>query len=127
MAPWRGEELEGDRVLEEEPGTPQGPTATLYQSPKPPPVPGSLCISFCAREKLAFFPTYCSVSSHRPSIPPLSPKCSSVPPCLEGSSCPFSQTVKMCPPGLSLSAFPTPHHSSLGERRRQAWGLLLES
>ena len=28
MAQWRGDELEGDRALEEEPGTPQGPTAT---------------------------------------------------------------------------------------------------
>lgn len=104
---------------------PKGPLPP-HQCPKPPPVPGSLCIS-CAREKPTFFLTYCSVSSHRPSIPPLSPKCSSVPPCLEGSSCPFSHTVKMRLPRSQPQCIAHPHHSSLGERRRQAWGLLLES
>lgn len=66
---------------------PRGPLPP-HQCPKPPPVPGSLCISFCAREKPAFFLTYCSVSSHRPSIPPLSPKCSSVPPALKAPATP---------------------------------------
>lgn len=50
-------------------GPPKGPLPPL-SVPEAPPVPGSLCISFCPKEKLASVPTYCSVSSHRPSISP---------------------------------------------------------
>ena len=126
MAPWRGEELEGDRALEEEPGTPQGPTAT----PSVPEAPSRAWLSlhlFLRQRETSLLPYLLLCILTPPLHPSLVPQMLLSAPCLEGSSYPFSHTVKMCPARSQPQCIAHPHHSSLGERRRQAWGLLLES